>query len=337
MHNHWVEWVVTIGAAGVLFVTVAGSMLRATRRAAQWQGHVEARWREVAQALGGTLEVGRSASLTPRRLALSVPSQDARVTVEANVPVDSGAPSFTRAHARFALGEGPVFRLWERTGADGIGDEREILGDPVLARRVRIETEHPEAMGALFSAGAQTHASGFLRPLDVRSDGQTVELVWDGTELDPATLSHALGLVRELASYGTATLHGLVALEGATYVPAGEEPPRVRVFRERVEVELMARTSAGALEYLAVAMPTRALPAFEVRVEDGEVVGAIPPGMIDPDVAPYLAELGACSLSSTSGALELSWDAAPDATQGEAAVRILASIAGGSGRQGAFR
>src|SRR5690606_33679028 len=93
MHNHTMEWVVTIGAAGALLVGVAGSMVRARKRAAAWQGRVEARWRAVADELGGTLEVGSTSSLTPRRLALRVASEEVVVTVAARVPGDPGAPS----------------------------------------------------------------------------------------------------------------------------------------------------------------------------------------------------------------------------------------------------
>jgi hypothetical protein len=58
---------------------------------------------------------------------------------------------------------------------------------------------------------------------------------------------------------------------------------------------------------------------------------------MDPEVSPCLRELGECTLSLEDGELELIWASAPDLARGEAAVRLLASIAGGTGRQGAFR
>jgi len=103
---------------------------------------------------------------------------------------------------------------------------------------VRIDAEAPHAVAALFSPAARVHAAAFARPLSLRSDGSSVELVWDGTELDRDVLVHALGMVRELASFGTSTLRALAELEGADYV--GGEVPYVRVSRHGVEVELHA-------------------------------------------------------------------------------------------------
>ncbi len=337
MHNHEVEWIVTLGAAGALLVGVAGSMLRAQKRAAEWQGGVEARWREAAEALGGTLEVGASPSLTPRRLALRVASEDVVATVAASVPVDPGAPSHTRASARFALGVGPAFRMRERGPGDRPGREDEVLPGHPLARRVRIATDAPSAVAALFSPTARAHAAAFARALSLRSDGSAVEIVWDGTELDRDVLAHALGMVRELASFGTSTLRELAELEGADYV--GGEVPYVRVSRHGVEVELHASIAIDGVACEALAAMRRgSLPEFSVRIDgEGGLHGTLPPGVIDPELSPCLRELGECTLSLEGDELELMWASVPDLARAEAAVRVLASIAGGTGRQGAFR
>lgn len=340
MHNERVEseWVVTLGAAGVLLVGVAGSMVRAVKRASEWQGRVEARWRSAAESLGATLEVGSSSSLTPRQLRLRLASEGVVAVVDANVPVDRGAPSHTRARAAFALGEGPAFRMWERAAGDPPGREREVLGDGALARRVGVDTDEPLAVAALFSPAACAHAAAFARPLALRSDGGAIELLWDGTELDADVLAHALGLVRELGSFGTAPLRALAALEGAGYVASSEGAPRVRVVRHGVEVEITVLSSPEGLACRARVEPRRALPMFEVRIDDeGAIVGDIPAGLIDPEVSSCLPRLGACALSSIAGELELAWSSVPDLSRGDAGVRLLASIAAGTGRQGAFR
>lgn len=336
MHNQEVEWIVTIGAAGALLVGVAGSMLRAQKRAAEWQGRVEARWREAAEELGGTLEVGAPSSLTPRRLTLRVASEDVVATASASVPVDPGAPGHTRASARFALGVGPAFRMVERGPGDRPGREGEILPGHTLARRVRVDTDAPEAVAALFSPAARIHAASFARALSLRSNGSAVELVWDGTELDRDVLAHALGMVRELASFGTSTLRALAALEGADYV--GGEVPYVRVLRHGVEVELHASIAVDGVACEALAATRRGLPEFGVRIDgEGGLHGALPPGVLDPEVSPCLRELGECTLSLEGDELELIWASVPDLARAEAAVRVLSSIAGGTGRQGAFR
>src|SRR5690606_7251466 len=101
--------------------------------------------------LGGTLTAGPPATLGPRRLTLSVERAEVTATAEVNVPVDPGAPAHTRARAPFAIGGGPVFRMWERSSADARGRERAVLSLRELTRRVRVDTDADEAIGALFT------------------------------------------------------------------------------------------------------------------------------------------------------------------------------------------
>lgn len=331
------EWVVTIGAALVLLAGAGGAMARAAKRGAEWQARVEERWRAAAGELGGTLEAAPTASLSPKRLTLKVELAEATSIASVNVPVDPSAPSHTRARARFAIGAGPVFRMWERSEADGGGRERAVLPDRELVRRVRIDTDADEATAALFTPAVCEQALRFARPIALRSDGLTVELVWDGVEVDVGVLSAALGLVAELASSGTDVLRRLGTIDGARYVRASEGGPFVRVRREAGDVQLATEPTVRGPAYFARADARRGLPAFLVRIDEGTIEGELPSGVLDPDTAPPLSSLGACTLESNGESVVLAWTGEPSNDQAEAAVRLLVSIAAGSGRRGAFR
>lgn len=332
------EWVVTIGAALVLLAGTGGAMARAAKRGAAWQARVEERWRAAAGQLGGALEAAPAASLSPRRLTLKVELGEAIAVADVNVPVDPSAPSHTRARARFALGAGPAFRMWERAPTDAAGRERAVLRDRELVRRVRVDTDAEEATSALFTAAACEEVLRFARPIALRSDGRVVELVWDGVELDRDVLAAALGIVAELASSGTAVLQRLAGIDGADYVRASAGGPLVRVAGDHAAVELCAEPAAGGPAYLARAAARRGLPRFLVSIADGGAIeGELPPGVLDPEVAPALRSLGACTLEADGEHVVLAWAAEPSNAQAEHAVRVLASIAAGSGRRGAFR
>jgi hypothetical protein len=332
------EWVVTLVAVGVLFLGVAGSMARAARRGAEWQARVEEDWRRAADALGATLEVAGSGALAPRRLVLKHTIDDALAVADTNVPVDPGAPSHTRARARFVLGHGPAFQMRERILAEAPGVERDVLCDRDLARRVRMETRSPLAVRAMFSDAACASAAGFPRALLVRSDGRAVEVLWDGVEVDGAVLGNALGLAAELALSGVGPLRALAALEGASYAME-ETGPTVRVERGEAEVQLSVEPSRRGPRYRASVRPRRALPDFSVRIDEtGSVLDELPAGLIDPDDAASLRALGVCTIAASGeDAIELAWEDTPSLAAAEAAVRILAALATGSGRKGAFR
>ncbi len=332
------EWVVTLAAGAALLVGVAGSMARAARRGASWQAQVEARWREVAERIGAKLEVAPSGKLSPRRLTITRAAADVIANVDVNVPVDPGAPSHTRARARFALGRGPIFRMWPRGVADLPGMERDVLANHALARRVRVETDQPAATAALFSDEASSNAVSFARPIALRSDGGAIELLWDGVETDGAVLSSALALVAEMAASGTIVLRELADIDGAEYVSIPDGGPFVRVRRADAEVELVAEPGREGPTYGARASAGRALPAFSVEIAaDGTVSGDIPSGVIDPESAPPLARVGPATLKLEGEQASIRWIEAPTRDRADAGVRLLLSIASSRGRHGAFR
>ncbi len=332
------EWLVTVAAAGALLAGVAGSLSRAARRGASWQGKVEARWREAAELLEAPLDVKSSGSLTPKHLAIVLDADDTVAIAEVNVPVDSGAPSHTRVGARFALGKGPVFRMWERGAFDPGGSESAVFTDRALVRRVRVETHAAAATAALFSPEACAHTAAFTRALALRSDGETLELVWDGVELDPKVIASALRLLLELAQRGTGVLRGFADMDGARYVPSSEGGPLTRVRRGSVEVDVLAVPETSGPSY-RVRVDTRGeMPALEVKIgEGGGLEGEMPAGLMDAESMPQLARVGPCVMRGAGEEVELLFEQAPTREQTEAAVRLLSSIGASRARRGAFR
>lgn len=330
------DWILGILLGLVAAVGVGRAAWSASKRGAAWQRDVTERWRSIAEALGAELSVAGAGALAPRRLTMARPHHEARAIAETTVPVEQTSLSHTRAAAAFTLGRGPRFEMRERTLADVPAIERAVLGDhEALIRRVKLTATDAKATEALFTDAAREKAAAFPRPLSLRSSGAVVELVWDGVELEPRVLDVALSLVGELALHGVSVLRELSTLEGATYEP---ERGVVEVRRASAHVTLAARSGEAGLLYVASAEPRRALPEFEVRIDaDGGVDGEVPPGVIDPAVAAELTRVGAATLGAADGRIELAWDAPPDGTQGEAAVRLLAPVAKGGASQGAFR
>jgi hypothetical protein len=332
-----VEWILTAVALGVMAAGMAGSMARVARRASVWQDQVEERWRQAAARVGGRLEVGPRRSVSPRHLQIVVEREDAVAVVEVNVPVDTGAPSHTRAHARFAVGRGPLLRVWDPGPGEPAGGAQ-VLPEP-LGRRFRAAAPDEAAARAIFSQPACVHLAGLARALDLRSNGEGLELVWDGVELDPETLLHAVGAVSELAQAGVATLRALAALEDATYVPVVDGGPAVRLHRERVDVSLSVAIDADGPRVCASTPLQRSLEPLELPLDDPEGLsaGALPAGVLAPEAAPLLGQVGRAVLTVGAHDVELTWGGDPSASQAEAGARLVALVAAGSGRRGAFR
>ncbi len=332
------EWVVTLVAMGVLLVGVAGSMARAARSGAAWQSRVEEDWRRTAEALGASFSASALRKVAPRRLTLVYLAPEARVTATTNVPIDAGAPAHTRVASTFALGAGPAFRLWERNAREAFGIEREVLVDSALAARVRIDTDVALAVRAVLSEAACALLASFSRPLFLRSNGVSIELVWDGVELDGKVLADAILLVSELAASGIGPLRALSSIDGASWVGREDATPLVRVVRNRGEVDIEASPSPEGPIFFAHTTLQRTLAHFVVHIgAEGRVEGDLPIGALDPHDERCLSEVCACDLSCDGERIELRWQDAPTPAAAEAAVRLLIAMATGSGRTGAFR
>lgn len=333
-----IEWVVAMIVGGAAAVSVARSLGRSLRHGRSWQLEVERRWRVAADGLGGILEVEAQGALSPRKLSLSAEIGEARVVAEVTVPADAESISHTRAHAAFVLGAGPRFVLREANATDAPALERTVLdGTPALSRRVRLTAGDPVATRAVWSEAAQKGAGAFPRSLSLRSDGERVHLVWDGVEMDERVLAQALALVAELSSAGVSTLRGLAGLDGATYLGDPDIVPAVRVRRGTAEVMISVVGRGASTRFEASAKTRRALPPFEALVgDDGAVTGDIPDGVVDPAAERSRALLGRCVLKARGDSLVVEFAEPPTEARAEAAVRLLAAVAGSTG-EGVFR
>ena len=141
----------------------------------------------------------------------------------------------------------------------------------------------------------------------------------------------------EVALYGIDALRSLADLDGGR-LRSDASGARVEVERGHVVVHLVASDDTGAPVFGAHAAAERDLPALEVRVSPaGEVEGELPSEVIDPDAAEALWHVGAATLRAEGRHVELAWDERPTRAQADAAVRLIAAIAGGGSRRGAFR
>lgn len=334
------DWVVAVVFGLVAAVGIGRAMRTAARRGSDWQDRVTERWGAMAELLGGELSVSGHGSLAPRKLTLSVAHQESVAVVQTTVPIEPSQLSHTRAAAVFALGGGPSFEMRERAVNTAALLERSVLaGDDELIRRVRVASGDPARARAAWTERARRLAAAFPRPLSLRSDGRLVELEWDGVEVELEVLRAALALVGELSLYGVDVLRALAQLDGARLEPArGKLGPFVRVRRGLSEVQFWASPSASILTFEARAEPRRPLPSFEARIQsEGEVEGEVPEGVIDPTVWGELARVGVCTLRGEEDIILLRWDEPPSPARGEAAVRLLGTVAKGGGSQGAFR
>lgn len=321
-------------------VGVGGALRTASRRGRAWQERVTERWHTIADQLEATLQVEGVGSLRPRVLTLTRDHGDARVVARAAVPTDPVGLAHTRVVAGYALGRGPGFEMRERGPADGPALERSVLGgDSALVRRVRLDAPDATAAARVWTEEARRRAAAFPRPLAVRSDGEAVEMLWDGVELHGDVLDGALSLVGELALHGLSVLRTLRALEGASWEPARGPGagPVVRVHRGPVAVSLGARVEDATPIYEARVEPRGPVPDFEAAITDGRIEGELPEGVLDADAAAELPRVGEATLRAAPGAVTLAFDDEPDPARAEAAVRLLAAVAQSSGRRGAFR
>lgn len=322
------EWIVLSIAVSALLGGTALVGAAHSRRAARWQDEVEARWREAADSLGGTLEVGGSGALAPRELRLVARLEDVEASARATVPVEPAVGSYTEAWAEYLLGAGPVFEGHERGATD-------------LPRRElpsRLASADPEALGAVLSPRVFTLLEAMPGGLTLRGDGERVLLQWGGTERITEVLERALRLVAALARHGADHLRELAAIDGGAWEPRADGGPRVRVRRGQAEVSLRVARVEGAAVTLATVATRRDVPVFRVGVDaSGELDGALPDGVLDPSFAHHLRRVGRCALESDGASLTLTWRSPPTLAQAEAAVVLLAPVAAGSGAQGAFR
>ena len=321
------EWIVIGMVVATLLGGVGAAAFGAARRASPYQDALERRWTEAAARLGGRLEVGARRALEPRELRLDVERDDARVLARLKVPVAADAEVYTYAEARFVLGAGPRFVVRPRT-----------VGEPAEdAMPAALRTAAGDARAA-FTREARELADAVARPLTIRSDGARVEALWQGAEMELAVLDAVVTLVAALARHGADHLRGLSTLDDATYEPASDEGPRVRVRQGLVDVRFLVRAGADGVIYFARADARPGAPRVEIAIaEGGAPAREIPDGLVAPGLERELARVAGATLAAADGHVELVFAEPPSLDQAKAAVQLLRAIGASAGSQGAFR
>lgn len=297
------EWIVIGVAVSTLLAGVAAAAFGASRRGSRFQDAMEARWRAVAETIGGRLEVVARPTLAPRVLRLVVDLGDVEAVAWLRVPVDPGAPSYTETQARYVLGVGPTFE----------GLEQDL------------------------SREARSLVKAIPRHLTLRASDHVVRVVWDGAETDGTVLADALKLVAAVARHGADHLRGLGTIDDAVYESESEEGARVRVRRGLAEIRILVLIE-GRRELLVHVARTRAsVPRFHAPVSPDGSVGDLPEGVVGPGAASEVDKVMPASFRSDGETLEIVWPDPPTLDQVEAAVRILAAVGTSLGSGGAFR
>lgn len=303
-------------------------------------------WREVASRRGGRYVEPVSGLFRSSSEAIEAAVGHAMVRLDLYV-VSTGKSSvtYTRARARFAIGAGPAFSVYEEGVFSAIGKALGAqdleLGDAPFDEQFIVKGSDPEAVKAAWTARARSILQRTLHRTRADSDGAEVKLVVVGAMTDPAVLEAMLELAAELASFGARELDALDELRDVTLVPVAgtwESPtaPYLRIATEGGEATAYLRpgTLAPGLD-LSLASE-RALPSFTARVSDGAAEG-LPRGVLTDAARALLGAVDGAVLSSSDRELRLSWSLVPTADTVASGAKLLAELAGGSRSAGAFR
>lgn len=335
------DLVVAIAAGGIGLLAVGGSIARALRRGVGYQRRVVAAWRAFEAQLGGELRVRGGGALSARPLSLALSVDGVPLVVETTVPLDAELGGHTRVRAAFQAGFGPAFRVVARgltTPIDAMLSWPTIAVDaPLFDARVLIRSPHKAAVKELLSESARAALLEFPVGVELATDpaGREVTISWDRVETRVEAVERATRLLAELAGYGSRALFRLGGFEGATVTE--RRPDQLTLDYRSARVVFSVSADEEKLpRYRASVAVSRQLPSFSARIADGRAEG-LPEGVLDPERRPDLSRIGQGELHHRDGELRLRFAAAPTSEVGEAAAKVLAAIATGTGRRGAFR
>jgi len=322
------EWIVLGVVMGLLVSGVGAAAVRVATQGNPYQEHMEARWRALAEQLGGRLEVPSRKALEPRPLHLIAEVDEVEAVASVSVPVAAGSVSHTTVRSAYVLGIGPTFLARPRRANEA---RQASMPAGLISSRER-------AAASAFGPQARDLVDAIERPLTVRSEDGRIELIWDGAEEDATVIERTLRLAAALARHGSDLLEGLSTIDDATLEAQSAEGPRVRVRRGLVDVRFLVVSEDDAPMYLARVDARDGTPQTAIEVDEDGALGAEPPeGLVAPDAEPELPLVGPATLRSDGASVELAWRESPDLDQARAAVRLLAAIGVPSGTRGAFR
>lgn len=329
---------------GVVFLTLIGGAL--------WWAHMHTQerrrvWSQIAARRGGLFREPQWGVLKSTSEAIEVTVGHAIVRLDLYV-VSTGKSSttYTRARARYAVGAGPTFQVYEEgffsSIGKALGTQDLEIGDRGFDEIFMVKGDDLDALRSAWTPRARAFMRDTLRQTRAEADGYEVKLVVHGALTDPAVIDAMLELAGELASYGARALDELAGLPHAALVPVagtwdGPVPPSVRIATERGEVQASIRPGARSSRLLLSLASDRELPAFSVDVAEGRADG-MPPGVLgEAAIALLPAADGGTLTSDGAGRLQLSWSRIPPTETVGRAVKLLGELAGGPRSVGAFR
>ncbi len=330
-------------AVACLFAGLIGAIGGILVYAARKTRELEAIWRTFAEARGGSFRPAEGGFLSSRSASIEVPVSGVPVLLDSFI-VSTGKSSttYTRARASFALGEGPVFRVYREGLLSSFGkalgtQDVELGGHARFDRTFMVKCDAPEAVRKLWTMPLRERMCSALEHATASSDGTVVTTTVVGAVEDPAQLGALAELTGGLASAGLAALAALTELPGARYTPpAGawdaRSRPRLELDVRGVAMTIATRSTNEGMRVELAAKSARTLPVVSVSIDQaGAVTGEVPPGFLP--VASELAVIGPSALTSTEASLHLAFPpgSAPSRTGVEAAIELLRSLARGPG------
>lgn len=300
----------------------------------------EAIWRTFAETRGGTFHASRGGLLSARAASIEVPAAGVPVLLDTFV-VSTGKSStmYTRARASFAIGDGPVFRVYREGLLSSVGkalgtQDVELGGHARFDATFMVKCDAPEAVRRLWTMPLRDATCSSLEHATVSSDGTIVTTTVLGAVDDAAGLGALADLTGGLASAGLGALAALAAeLPSARYTtPSGtwdaRSRPRIDLDERGVAMTIEVQATDEGWQVELAARSTRTLPVLAVSFDEaGTVIGEVPPGLLP--TASELAVLGPSGLTSTESSLQLRFapGRAPSRTAAEAAIALLRSLA----------
>ena len=333
-----------------------------------------AAWAELAAAHGGRFE-GEQGPFVQGARSWRWRSPRAEFEVEGVLlrlelslrSVGNTVVVYTRLEGGYLLGRGPKFRAYPATGisklAERLGFDDRPTGDEAFDRRFVLRGGARVARAAWTPTARAAAARALSRTgAEVSADGRRVGLDLLGMVDDPSVLAAATTMVAELASYGTGALAALRSARGVVVEPAGgafgqRTPPHARfALAELTPAARGDRDAEGSVVRGALVVDdaevrvrlstplTRDAGAFAFSADTGgelrwSRLDHLGEGVLGPEAARRVALLGVLEVSSDGRLVEveLAARAQEDGPRVRAAAELVALLARGEPRSGAFR
>lgn len=327
----------------VLTVAVGGGALFWAHKQTQARQRV---WKQIAAARGGRFVPADHGFFQKQYEGIEAQVAHAVVFLDLHV-VSNGKSSttYTRARARFALGRGPRFRIYEEgvfsTLGKALGTQDLEIGVPAFDQRFMIKGDDSRAIAEAWTDDAVSGMSQ-LRNARAESDETWVTVTVFGGISDATVLNRMLDLAGELASVGAWELDRLAAeLPDATLEAAhgdwqSPRRPSVRFETPRGPVVGTMRYGAGEHRLRLSLRAEDDKPTFSADIQGGEAT-ELPKGLLTERAATVLRKIESATLSAHGADLQLAFPYVPEDAMITAGTTLLAELAGGTRSVGAFR